>query len=140
MALSFSSFNRRGYPTIEVREGYREWSRSYDQDVDEELDIDLLSRLSCFEWDRAARAVDLACGTGRIGVWLKRQGVGKLTGVDSSMEMLRFAESKGVYDQLIHQDMRSTTLKGLLLTFALAFLPHATYPISVPFTGRLYGY
>ena len=33
--LEFSKFDRRGYPTVSVREGYREWVPSYEATVED---------------------------------------------------------------------------------------------------------
>lgn len=37
--LKFSQFDRRRYPTIFVREGYREWLPSYDTTVEDRVGI-----------------------------------------------------------------------------------------------------
>lgn len=49
---------------------------------------------------RIGRAVDLGCGTGRLGA-LIRTSVAHLTGVDLSPKMLEKARSRGVYDELV---------------------------------------
>ncbi|HYB44692.1 MAG TPA: hypothetical protein VEL75_23150 [Candidatus Methylomirabilis sp.] len=43
--LEFSLFDRRGYPTLSVREGYREWLPSYETTVEDEMDLALLAGL-----------------------------------------------------------------------------------------------
>jgi len=67
--MDFSKFDQRRYPTVSVREGYGEWARTYEDTVLDLMDLRLLERLHAVDWRRMARAVDLACGTGRIGVW-----------------------------------------------------------------------
>jgi hypothetical protein len=37
--LELSRFDRRGYPTVSVREGYREWLPSYETTVEDEMDL-----------------------------------------------------------------------------------------------------
>jgi len=40
--LDFSHFDRRHYPIVSVREGYREWLPSYETTVEDEMDLALL--------------------------------------------------------------------------------------------------
>jgi SAM-dependent methyltransferase len=58
----------------------------------------------------AERALELACGTGRIGAWLRGRGVRWLDGIDLTPEMLAQAEARGVYDRLLLGDVRDTGL------------------------------
>ncbi|TXS90708.1 tetratricopeptide repeat protein [Parahaliea maris] len=51
--------------------------------------------------------LDMGCGTGLAGVAF-RDTVASLTGIDLSAQMLREAEKKGVYDELIEGDLLST--------------------------------
>ncbi len=108
--MDFSSFDTRQYKTLEVREGYREWAATYESVVQDEMDIRLLSRIATVEWAGAKRVIDLACGTGRTGAWLRAQGVRHLDGVDFTPEMLAMAEAKQVYDRLILADALDTKL------------------------------
>jgi SAM-dependent methyltransferase len=110
--MDFSPFDRRRYPTLPVRDGYREWARTYEKVVEDEMDLRLLARIESVEWAKAGRVLDLACGTGRIGVWLRAQGIQRLDGVDFTPEMLAQAESKKVYVRLIQADMLETGLTG----------------------------
>ena len=121
--MDFSRFDRRNYPTRSVREGYGEWAASYEDTVLEALDMRLLERIQSVAWDGAREGVDLACGTGRVGAWLKRQGVAALDGVDLTAEMLEGARAKDVYRQLIVGDIRDTRLPVAaydLVTLSLA--------------------
>jgi len=68
---TFSQFDRRGYPSVDVRTGYGEWSATYEQTVEDVMDLALLARLRVPAWDQAQRAVDLGYGTGRTGAWLR---------------------------------------------------------------------
>jgi predicted TPR repeat methyltransferase len=55
--------------------------------------------------------LDLACGTGRIGAWLKRRcPAAALDGVDITPEMLDVARSRGIYRTLGIADVSSTGL------------------------------
>ncbi len=102
--MNFSSFDTRKYPTLSAREGYAEWVTTYEHTVLDEMDIRLLDRIRALEW-QAARAVDLACGTGRTGVWLARNGVQDIDGIDITPEMLAVARTKQVYRQLVIGDV-----------------------------------
>jgi len=108
--MDFAPFDRRRYPTLAVREGYGEWAKTYEDVVQDEMDLRLLARIETVDWAAAGPVLDLACGTGRIGVWLRTQGVRRLDGLDFTPEMLARAEAKGIYDRLIRADMLATGL------------------------------
>ncbi len=110
--MDFSKFDQRHYPTVSVREGYGEWARTYEDTVLDLMDLRLLGRLRSVDWPRTAHAIDLACGTGRIGVWLRKSGVARLHGVDFTEAMLEGARDKNVYDQLALADIAATGLDG----------------------------
>ena len=99
MTKSFAGYDRRGYRTLGIVEGYAAWAASYDETTDDRLDIALLSSLSSVDWKGFARAADLASGTGRIGCWLHKHGM-HVDGVDISTAMLDHAALKSVYDSL----------------------------------------
>jgi SAM-dependent methyltransferase len=108
--MEFAPFDRRRYPTLPVRDGYRQWAATYEDVVQDEMDLRLLARIETVDWARAGRVLDLACGTGRVGVWLRAQGVRRLDGLDFTPEMLARAQAKAVYDRLIRADMLETGL------------------------------
>lgn len=108
--MDFKQFDQRHYPTLGVQEGYAEWSRTYESIVLDAMDLRLMARLTSVDWASAGRTLELACGTGRIGVWLRGQGVPRLDGVDFTPEMLAQARAKGVYDRLIQADIQHTGL------------------------------
>ena len=78
--MDYAQFDRRGYPTLGVRDGYGEWAESYESVVQDEMDLRLLARLDGIDWPRAGRVLALACGTGRVGAWLRGRGVAQLDG------------------------------------------------------------
>lgn len=108
--MDFSKYDTRHYPTLPVREGYGEWARTYEDTVVDLMDLRLLSRLRTVDWPGMKHGVDLACGTGRIGVWLRAAGVAHLHGVDFTEAMLEGARGKGVYDRLTLADIAATGL------------------------------
>ena len=120
--MDFSHFDQRRYPTLAVRDGYREWAETYEDVVQDQMDLRLLSRIATVDWAGARRALDLACGTGRIGTWLRAGGVRRLDGVDLTLEMLAKAEAKGVYDRLMLADMLETGLPASSYDLAIEVL------------------
>jgi SAM-dependent methyltransferase len=122
-AMDFSPFDKRGYPTVAPRNGYAEWAADYEATVAEGLDYPLLERLTSPAWSSFAAAVDLACGTGRTGLWLAQHGVRHIHGVDITSEMLEIAKTKNVYRDLHVADVAATALrpsKYQLCTMVLA--------------------
>jgi SAM-dependent methyltransferase len=110
MVLDFSRYDTRHYRTVEVRAGYAGWSRTYDAQLDGNMDLFLLERLEGIEWSAVEYAIDLGCGTGRIGAWLASRGVAAIDGVDLTPEMLDKARDLGVYRRLLEEDVRKTSL------------------------------
>jgi SAM-dependent methyltransferase len=76
------------------------------------MDLDLLDAMVSVPWNSLERAADLACGTGRTGVWLRSRGIGTVDGVDLTPEMLDVAASKHVYANLAVGDVGATGLAG----------------------------
>jgi SAM-dependent methyltransferase len=120
--MEFAPFDRRRYPTLPVRDGYREWAATYEDVVEDEMDLRLLARIETVEWASAGRVLDLACGTGRIGAWLRARGVQRLDGLDFTPEMLARAEAKRIYDRLIQADMLTTGLPSAAYDLVLEVL------------------
>jgi SAM-dependent methyltransferase len=112
MSEPFARYDSRGYRTLDTAAGYAAWAPFYDGTMDDRLDLPLLSSLESVDWIVTAAAVDLGCGTGRIGKWLKTRGVGCVDGVDASPAMLERAAAKGIYDRLLCADLANTGLIG----------------------------
>jgi SAM-dependent methyltransferase len=108
----FADFDVRGYRTVDVRTGYGEWVANYESTVQDTMDLALLEGLTSVPWDSLRAAVDLGCGTGRTGAWLRGRGVMVIDGVDLTPEMLAVARAKDVYRQLVEADLGSTRLAG----------------------------
>ena len=108
--MEFSLFDRRRYPVVPVETGYAEWANDYDVTVTAGLDQPLLDSLRSVNWQQVRRAADLACGTGRTGVWLRNHGLGAIHGVDLTQRMLDIAASKHAYEQLHLADVAGTPL------------------------------
>ena len=105
---SFSSFDTRGYRTVDARSGYREWAATYEDTVKDAMDLDLLDVIDV---DWGGTVVDLGCGTGRTGEWLASR-VDAVDGVDLTPEMLERARERGVYRSLREGDVTATGLDG----------------------------
>ena len=106
----FARFDRRHYPTVPVREGYRDWVPTYEDTVEDDMDIALLEQVTTVAWSSVEQAVDLGCGTGRTAAWLRGAGVRHIDGVDLTPEMLEAAWSRGAHDQIVEADVRATGL------------------------------
>lgn len=130
--MESSRFDRRNYPIRSVREGYGEWAASYEDVVQDVMDLRLLERVRSVAWDRVQAAADLACGTGRTGVWLAQHGVAQLDGIDLTAEMLEGARAKGVYRQLIVGDLRDTPFQSAAHDLVTACLVDEHLPELYP--------
>jgi SAM-dependent methyltransferase len=109
--MDHALYDKRRYPIVDVREGYGAWVRTYEQTVQDEMDLCLLERLTTVDWASPRSVLDLACGTGRIGAWLRRRGAAAaIDGVDLTPEMLELARSRGVYRTLAVADVADTRL------------------------------
>jgi hypothetical protein len=47
--MDFAPFDKRGYRTLPVRDGYGEWAKTYEQTVVDLLDRRLLERLTTID-------------------------------------------------------------------------------------------
>lgn len=110
MTEPFARYDSRSYRTLDVASGYAAWAPFYDASMDDRLDLSLLSALASVNWDDIGAAVDLGCGTGRIGAWLKARGVGRVDGIDACPAMLERAAPKRIYDRLMCVDAGATGL------------------------------
>jgi SAM-dependent methyltransferase len=106
----FARFDRRHYPMVTVREGYDAWAPTYEESVEDIMDVALLERIGSVAWDRVERAADLGCGSGRTGAWLRTRGDFPVDGVDITPAMLERARARGVHDRLVEGDVRHTGL------------------------------
>jgi len=109
--MDFTPFDKRGYPIVNARLGYGEWAAHYEATVATGLDQQLLDGLAPLNSINPTIAVDLACGTGRTGVWLAQHGIRQIDGVDITAEMLKIAKTKYVYRQLHVADVAATALR-----------------------------
>ena len=104
----FAPYDTRHYETADVRSGYEVWSETYDAKMTDRIDRPLLEAMR-FDW-RGTVVLDQACGTGRIGAWLRQKGASAIDGLDMTEAMLDKARGKGIYRTLLLADVRSTGL------------------------------
>jgi SAM-dependent methyltransferase len=104
----FKAFDTRGYRTVDVRTGYGEWVATYEDTVEDAMDIALLDELREVTW--SGEVADLGCGTGRTGTWMRAHGIEEIDGVDLTPEMLEVARERGVYRSLVEADVAATGL------------------------------
>ncbi len=138
--MDFSHFDSRNYPTVSVKKGYGEWVATYENSVEDVMDIRLFSRLESVRWEAVRQALDLACGTGRIGAWLRGKGVRSIDGVDLTGEMLRAAQKRNIYRQLVHGDVTRTPLTAAAYDLCVMSLADEHLPTINPLyaeTARL---
>lgn len=87
---------------------YDEWAPHYDATLEHFGRYLSPARIAGIAWqqrpDPAARILDVACGTGRVGAELAERGYRRLTGVDLSPGMLARASVRGCYETLIETD------------------------------------
>ena len=108
--MDFAPFDTRRYPTLSVRDGYREWADTYKDTVLDLMDVRLLERLREIDWRRTT-----ARGRSRLRHRTDRAlarvaGVEHIDGVDFTEAMLERARGKNVYDRLLVRDMTDTGL------------------------------
>lgn len=108
--MDIARFDTRRYDTLSAQAGYGEWARTYEDTVLDLMDLRLFERVRSVPWRQGRQVADLACGTGRIGVWLRQQGVETIDGIDLTPEMLDGARAKGVYRTLQQADVGTTNL------------------------------
>jgi SAM-dependent methyltransferase len=107
----FSTYDTRGYRTVGAREGYERWAASYEDTVEDAMDLALLERLDV-DWAAVGEAADLGCGTGRTGAWLGARGVEAIDGVDLSPAMLAAARARGAHRSLREGEVADTGLEA----------------------------
>ena len=57
--MDHSLYDKRKYPIVDVREGYGEWVQTYEQIVQDEMDLRLLERMQTIDWIMPQQILDL---------------------------------------------------------------------------------
>ena len=92
-------------------DGLRPWAATYEDTVQDAMDVELLDALTELDVSGATVA-DLGCGSGRTGAWLPAHGAAAIDGVDVTPEMLEVARARGVFRVLRRGDVGDTGLPG----------------------------
>ena len=132
----FTQFDTRGYRTVDVRSGYGEWVATYEDTVEDAMDIDLLEALDSVPW--RGEAADLGCGTGRTGAWLREHGVEQIDGVDLTPEMLEVAARRGAHRRLVEADVTATGLEDEAYDLVVTSLVDEHLPDLHPLYAEAY--
>ena len=130
--MNHSIYDKRRYPIVDVRQGYGEWVRTYEETVQAEMDLRLLDGLRTVDWAAPRFVLDLACGTGRIAAWLRRRCAAAIDGVDLTPEMLEVARRKGVYRSLLLADVASIGLPAGMYDLCIQSLADEHLPDLLP--------
>lgn len=86
------------------------------------MDLALLEALGSVPWSESRRAIDLGCGTGRTGTWLRARRVARIDGVDLTPEMLDVARGRNIYEDLCIADVSATGRPGGAYDLAITCL------------------
>lgn len=90
--------------TQSVYQLYDDWSNSYESELTSNGYVTpqrCAAALAQFTSDLSHPILDFGCGTGLSGVYLNAAGFTTLDGVDLSGEMLKHAQAKGIYRNLV---------------------------------------
>jgi len=92
---------------------YDAWAADYDRDLLERCGYSAhvigANAFAAVNPDRHLRIIDIGCGTGLVGVELRRHGFTQVDGLDISADMLSQAATKQVYGQLLAGDVMAGT-------------------------------
>ncbi len=96
----------------QARALYRDWAETYDIHLENGLGYiapaQIAAMLDEALEDRAARILDVGCGTGLVGERLKALGFNSIDGLDFSPQMLAAAVDKDIYHELLESDLEGT--------------------------------
>lgn len=96
--------------------------------------FDFYERNWCLEefFGEKGRVLDVACGSGTVGVWLQKKGF-KVTGVDISKVALGLAKKKGLKDLVCHDIGESLPFKDKSYDYVFAgdIIEHLLDPLKL---------
>lgn len=92
-----------------IVEFYNKWADEYDHQMLEVLGytspITIAQLLCDYVPDKNARVFDIGCGTGLTSIFLHRHGYDHLDGVDLSPDMVRVAQDRKIYHEVMVADL-----------------------------------
>jgi len=90
---------------------YQKWAALYDKDNDDELGTvsqpNSVQTFQRYVKDKSKYIIDVGCGTGLVGLQLKKLGYKNFDGVDISQEMIDIAIDRG-YESLFLGNLNET--------------------------------
>ncbi len=93
----------------DLKKFYGKWAKEYDHQMLGKLDYVspgiIAALLQRYLPDKAARILDIGCGTGLTGNGLHENGYTAIHGIDLSAEMVRVAGKRGIYQGLKTADV-----------------------------------
>jgi predicted TPR repeat methyltransferase len=91
----------------ELRARYDAWAAHYDDEMEGSTWIapQAAAGRCLAHAGTGATVLDAGCGTGQVGVALRRAGAGRIVGLDFSPGMLRQATATGAYDALLQASL-----------------------------------
>ncbi len=93
---------------VNKEQQYDEWAADYESDLVNDLEYVAHKEASDifvdYVTDKNSRVLDVACGTGLVGEYLKCQKYKYVEGVDFSKEMIVIAKARNVYQHLWQHD------------------------------------
>ena len=117
-----------GVREVDVRDGYRLWSRSYDRDVNPILAVERRVIRGRLDRMSASYFLDIATGTGYWLDYALSRGA-RANGIDLSHEMLRQAAGKpGMRSHLLCADMNRLPLRDSIADIAICSLAAGYVP------------
>lgn len=134
--MDFADFDVRRYETLPVQQGYAEWADTYETTVQDEMDVRLLERVTSVSWSELNSAIDLACGTGRTGAWLRDKGVRAIDGIDITPAMLSAAHERCIYRKLVLGNITDTDLPAEHYDLSIEVLADEHLPDLFPLYGE----
>lgn len=94
---------------------FDEWAATYESDLLDDMDYVAHKQAGDIFFatvaDISARVLDVACGTGLVGLYMQQRGYLNIDGADFSNEMLSIAGARNIYKSLWQHDF--TTEKAL---------------------------
>ena len=109
---SLRGYDSKSAPKEYVEEFFDSYANDFEQNLVEKLGYKMPTSLKKALIDRKLapkkfnKAVDLGCGTGLVGIEF-RDLVDTFVGIDLSIEMLRKAKEKNIYDKLVTDELVS---------------------------------
>ena len=110
MLEKLAGYEAEGKPTKPL---YDEWSKNYEADLIGNLGytghVIAANALKGLVQNKAAKIIDIGCGTGLVGQELQDGGYWQIDGLDISVAMLAEAKAKNIYRNLFEGDMQKRT-------------------------------